>query len=191
MPPLPPPSLLLLLSTRELLHPSLLSRTHSPVESRRRYGVSFSGALIEGAALAFPRSLAVVSSVEMPQLNSVIRVSSSPSYPSSCFSCRRRRCLSSCLRLLLLLSVCCQLALLTAAEELKPSFTEEPVDSLNVISKSAILKCKVKSALNAWFECTEGEETLSESLLLALLCMHLWTEGSGLSGASQTQYPCH
>ena len=67
---------------------------------------------------------------------------------------------SSCLSKLCICFAFCHLLLplnMLRAEQLKPSFTEEPVDSLNVISKSATLKCKVKSALNAWFECTEGE----------------------------------
>jgi hypothetical protein len=68
-----------------------------------------------------------------------------------------RHVLFALCHLSIILIILCYLPTSARAEELKPSFTEEPVDSLNVISKSATLKCKVKSALNAWFECTEGE----------------------------------
>lgn len=44
----------------------------------------------------------------------------------------------------------------------KPSFTEDPIDSLNIITKAAILKCKTVNALNAWFECSEDERFIDK-----------------------------
>ena len=38
-----------------------------------------------------------------------------------------------------------------------PSFLEEPEDVFLIRNKPSTLKCAVKNALNAWFECSSGE----------------------------------
>ena len=39
----------------------------------------------------------------------------------------------------------------------EPSFLEEPEDIYLIRNKASTLKCTVKNALNAWFECSSGK----------------------------------